>query len=393
MPQYLAPGVYVKERPLGPPPIEGVSTSTAAFIGETERGPFTPTLVTSLREYEHYFGGAFAEGKYLPHAVRAYFENGGQRLYVARLLSRDGKTPGVTEFEGRHDERGMILNNEEQQRGLAALAQECFDEVSILHAPGVGNDKAGQPIQAALVRHCKEVGFRFAVLDCAPGLSDLNDPRLDPRSSLDSPDAAFYYPWLFATAPDRKAKMLLPPGGFVCGVYARNDLTRGVWKAPANLPLRGALALERPIDHAKQDVLNRRGVNGLRHLAGRGLRVWGARTLSSDPEWRYVPVRRTALFLEHSLKRGLQWAVFEPNDEPLWAKVRQSVVSFLRQLWRNGALTGAKPEEAFFVRADRTTMTEADISNGRLIMEIGMAPVRPAEFVVIRIMQKTREAD
>ena len=393
MPQYLAPGVYVKETPLGPPPIEGVSTSTAAFIGETERGPVTPTLVTSLREYEHHFGGAFAEGKYLPHAARAYFENGGRRLYVVRVLGRDGKTPGVTEFEGHHDERGITLDKKEDERGLAALARERFDEVAILHAPGIGNDEAGQPIQAALVRHCKEVGFRFAVLDCAPGLSDLNDPRLDPRSSLDSPDAAFYYPWLWTADPYRKSDILLPPGGFVCGAYARNDLRRGVWKAPANLPLRGALALERPIDSATQDVLNRRGVNGLRHLAGRGLRIWGVRTLSSDPRWRYVPVRRMALFLEHSLKRGLQWAVFEPNDEPLWATVRQSVASFLRQLWRAGALMGAKPEEAFFVRADRSTMTEADISNGRLIVEIGMAPVRPAEFVVIRIMQKTRDAD
>jgi len=179
----------------------------------------------------------------------------------------------------------------------------------------------------------------------------------------------------------------VPPGGHVLGVYARNDLERGVFKAPANEVLRGVVALEYDVDRAQQEMLNPRGVDVIRSFPGRGIRVWGARTLSSNALWKYVSVRRLFIFLERSIYEGTQWVVFEPNDEALWARVRDTIRLFLRAQWRNGALFGAREEEAFFITCDRTTMTQDDILNGRLVCEIGIAPVRPAEFVILRLFQ------
>jgi phage tail sheath protein FI len=187
------------------------------------------------------------------------------------------------------------------------------------------------------------------------------------------------------------AELLLPPSGFVCGVYARTDVERGVWKAPANETVRGALRFEVDVNHAQQELLNPAGVNCLRAMPGRGLRVWGARTASSDPEWKYVNVRRYFNYLGRSIDRGTQWAVFEPNGERLWANVRETIASFLYNEWVSGALLGARPDEAFFVRCDRSTMTQNDIDNGRLICLIGVAAIKPAEFVIFRIGQKTAD--
>jgi phage tail sheath protein FI len=186
-------------------------------------------------------------------------------------------------------------------------------------------------------------------------------------------------------------ELALPPSGFVCGVYARNDVERGVHKAPANEVVRGALRFEREVNFAEQEVLNPLGVNCLRYLSGRGYRVWGARTVSSDPEWKYVNVRRYMNYLEASIDRGTQWAVFEPNGERLWANVRETVSAFLYNEWVNGALLGASAKEAFFVRCDRSTMTQNDLDNGRLICLVGIAVLKPAEFVIFRIGQKTAD--
>lgn len=176
------------------------------------------------------------------------------------------------------------------------------------------------------------------------------------------------------------------------GIYARNDAERGVWKAPANEVVRGALRFEREVNQRQQEVLNPEGINCLRYFFGRGNRVWGARTVSSDPEWKYVNVRRYFIYLERSIDRSTQWAVFEPNGERLWANVRETVSAFLYNEWRSGALLGTSPEEAFFVRCDRSTMTQDDLDNGRLICEIGVAVLKPAEFVIFRIGQKTADA-
>jgi uncharacterized protein len=186
----------------------------------------------------------------------------------------------------------------------------------------------------------------------------------------------------------------VPPSGYVVGVYARADVQRGVHKAPANEVVLGIRDLEFRLTKGEQDILNPKHINCLRDFRdlNRAIRVWGARTLSSDPEWKYINVRRLFLFVEKSIERGTQWAVFEPNAEPLWATIRRSLTDFLTAVWRSGALEGTKPEEAFFVKCDRSTMTQNDIDNGRLIILVGIAPVKPAEFVIFRISQKTREA-
>jgi uncharacterized protein len=184
----------------------------------------------------------------------------------------------------------------------------------------------------------------------------------------------------------------LPPSGFVAGIYARNDIERGVYKAPANEVIRGILRFETNVTYDRQSVLNPEGINALRFFAGRSNRVWGARTLSSDPEWKYVNVRRLFIYLEHSIDKATQWAVFEPNNERLWASIRRTISDFLLVQWRDGALMGDRPEQAFFVRCDRSTMTQNDLDNGRLICLIGVAPTYPAEFVIFRIGQWTADA-
>jgi phage tail sheath protein FI len=221
----------------------------------------------------------------------------------------------------------------------------------------------------------------------------------DYRGRFDSKYGALYHPWIEILDPTQRLaqgapqdRLLLPPSGFVAGIYARSDIERGVHKAPANEVVRGLTKFESNINKARQDVLNPEGINALRFFEGRGNRVWGARTVSSDPEWKYVNVRRLFLYIEHSIDKGTQYAVFEPNNERLWANIRSSIEDFLLVLWRDGALLGSKPEEAYFVRCDRTTMTQNDLDNGRLIVLVGVAPVKPAEFVIFRIGQFTADA-
>jgi uncharacterized protein len=522
MPEYLHPGVYIEEIERGPRPIEGVPTSTAAFLGEAERGPITPRLVTSYKDYQRWFGDVFDPNKFLPYAVNGFFENGGKRVFICRLVGDgsstaaaafgdffiraagpgswgarvfakidDGTTkdsqgnsigfrlrlaywpagnepfdpftpegrltlprPMVTEefddlvadetspdFYGKRlpfidldkgetnqgadssalgvlvrnagvapgarpptgaqalsgggddaavlgpdDFAGLPAGGRTVEQGLAALELDPYREVALVYSPNVSTD-----IAKAIVSHAERMRFRFAVIDSAKGQNNVN--ALDPRSTIaDSSYAAFYYPWIVTSNPRTGARTLVPPGGHVLGVYGRTDTERGVFKAPANETLRGALALEYDINDQTQDVLNPRGVNVVRSFPGRGIRVWGARTMSSNSLWKYVPVRRLFIFLERSIYEGTQFVVFEPNDETLWARVVDTITLFLRGQWRGGALFGATEQEAFFITCDRTTMTQDDILNGRLICEIGIAPVRPAEFVVFRIFQHTAEA-
>ncbi|MEO8679786.1 MAG: phage tail sheath subtilisin-like domain-containing protein [Vicinamibacterales bacterium] len=267
--------------------------------------------------------------------------------------------------------------------GIQSL--QDIDDIRIIGVPGVTTPT----VQAELITQAERMRYRFAVLDAPrlPAPPSAVNGLLTHRNAYDSSFAAYYTPWPQITIGDRQID--LPPSGFVIGIYARTDNDRGVWKAPANEVVRGATALNLYITTGEQDLLNPRGVNVIRRFEGRGTRVWGARTLSSDPEFRYVNVRRFLIFMEASIDRGTQWVVFEPNSPETWSRVVDSVSAFLHTQWRVGALFGRKPEDAFFVRCDETTMTVDDIQNGRLVCEIGVAIVRPAEFVIFRIEQIT----
>jgi Bacteriophage tail sheath protein len=277
-----------------------------------------------------------------------------------------------------------------RRTGIQAL--EDIDEVSICMVPDVW----ASTVQSALITHCELLMDRFAILDPQDGLS--NEGIRAFREPIDTKYAALYYPWLVVRDPLARKDVEVAPSGHMAGIYARTDVERGVHKAPANVVIRGidtALprrGLEQDVTKREQDMLNPKGINALRAFPNLGTRVWGARTLTSDMSWKYINVRRLFIYVEESIDEGTQWVVFEPNDERLWARVRQSISNFLTTVWRDGALEGTKAEEAFFVTCDRTTMTQDDLDNGRLIAVIGIAPVKPAEFVIFRIQQKTREA-
>ena len=567
MPEYLAPGVYVEEVDTGPRPIEGVSTSTAGFVGETERGPTRPRLVTSWQDYQRWYGTYIdqmplnANNCYLPYAVRGFFENGGQRVFVARvtpkadaskvaaitypgaalaavplptgtaattvvsaigpglwgnriyitvrpataaILAQAQKdaakagdpaktatpdalgwfsikvlyyrlgissladfvdptdpnelanpkrvTPDAYELfdnlsadPSRSNYARSVVNNSsclikvlacnglptfdalhkfqaltgappdyvpaavtdyddadtaepEARTGLAAL--KGIREISLMTVPDEIASNMGD-VAAKLLDICDTLRDRFAILSEQAGSGIVGDIR-PPR---DSSYGAYYYPWIRVTAPHTpEGTRLISANGHLAGIYARTDVERGVHKAPANEVVRGILTrdlagglkpLGQTLNKAEQDILNPIGVNVIRDFRtdGRDIRVWGARTMSSDSQWKYINVRRLFIFIEQSIDRGTQWAVFEPNSEITWISLRAAITNFLGTVWRNGALMGQTQEEAFFVRCDRTTMTQDDFDNGRLICLIGIAPVKPAEFVIFRISQKTLDSE
>ncbi|NCO86101.1 MAG: phage tail sheath protein [Rhodobacterales bacterium] len=284
---------------------------------------------------------------------------------------------------------GTASDDPSERRGINALANE--PGISLVAVPG----QADVTVQNALIEHCNAQVYRFAVLDTPVG-ARMADARAH-RGNFDSTRAALYYPWLEMADPfGAKGDVhLVPPSGHMIGIYARTDNARGVWKTPANEVVNGVTGFEVAINKAEQDILNPVHVNCMRDFraAQRGMRIWGGRTLSSDAEWKYIAVRRTFLFIEQSLDAGLQYAVFEPNGKALWDTVRQSISGFLDSIWRQGGLAGATREEAFFVNVGYgVTMEQADLDNGMLIVEVGIAPLFPAEFVIIKISQKTLEA-
>jgi phage tail sheath protein FI len=553
MPEYLAPGVYIEELSTGPVPIEGVSTSTAGFVGQTERGPVQPTLVTSFVEYQRWYGGFLDTSiSYLPFAAKGFFDNGGQRLFIARVVGANAEPatltwspaglsnanpgdgdltitaigpgawganifgqvmastlqtppsaanaaatpvgfrltlvyyqpgappplplvdptdptklsdpnrrepslvevydnlrmdlhsqdyplnvinsasrlvnlahdpskrlaafvppdpaaprPAFVQFVAGavgdavtfNDYKGDGLKPVDERTGLAGL--ETINEISLLCVPDEVNTNIANAadITNEIVDQCQRLRYRFAVLQ-VPGRRGDEEAIRPPR---DTSYAATYYPWVRVLNPATLDYPLVPPGGHVAGIYAATDIDRGVHKAPANVEVAGIVTrdidsvrkpLEFLVTKGQQDILNPRGINVIRDFRsdGRSIRVWGARTMSTDTQWKYVNVRRLFIFVEQSIDRGTQWVVFEPNDEPTWARVRRSITNFLITVWRNGALMGTTQDEAFFVKCDRTTMTQDDIDNGRLICYVGIAPVKPAEFVIFRISQKTMEA-
>jgi phage tail sheath protein FI len=280
--------------------------------------------------------------------------------------------------------------------GLFTMAN--IDDVSILAAPG----RTSPAMQNALIVQCENLRYRFTVLDGPPPPADTIPDVQSLRQQYDTRYAALYHPWLLIDHPYPRnlqavSHFPVPPSGSVMGIYARTDIERGVHKAPANEVVRGIVGLQRSLNKAEQEILNPfpQNINVIRDFRpnNRSIRVWGGRVITSDPDWKYVNVRRLLIFIEKSIDVGLQWVVFEPNADPLWARVRRTISMFLTGLWRDGALEGATREEAYFVKCDRTTMTQADIDNGRLIVLVGVAPVKPAEFVIIRIGLWTAHAE
>ena len=566
MPEYQSPGVYVEEVDTGTKSVEGASTSTAGFLGETERGPVEPTLITSFGQFKRTYGKSPSSSD-LDAAVDGYFKNGGSRCYVGRVTAAehddlataeladengnsvlevsangpgewgnnvaaivseghgdyfgltvrywstdieavdqpaaaeptpapdvettyedlsvdpessqfyeaqlagsvvvdaeylaDGQpTEGLTwlslpsastaatdggqqtvqipedlddkkkaelqelgdpldldtsqkkadlkadleavregdkevdvkvasDLSAKPESDGVSLSDYEgldqpgMRTGLAGFKQH--DDISLVCVPNE-NDITG--LTDAVVAHCENKGDRFAVLQApqvAGAVSDMETP-------VDSSYAGYYYPWIEVSDPHTNRQKLVPPGGHVAGIIARSDATHGVHAAPANEPVRGAVSLQHEIAKDEQDILNPKGINCLRSFQGRGIQLWGARTTSSDPSWKYINVRRLFLYVEQSIEEGTEWAVFESNDKDLWARVRQSVENFLTTVWRDGGLQGSTADEAFYVKCGEETMTQDDIDNGRLIVEIGISPVKPAEFVVFRIGQWTADA-
>ena len=336
-------------------------------------------LCTNFGEFKNFFGDFSTDTgqRNLAHAVFGFFNNGGSRCYVARAAATTGIQAILTKFEG-------------------------IDEIAIVAAPGITDSS----VRSAIDTHCRQrTQDRFAIFDSPEVVETSNAldlTLLDPSNAsnvlpANSDFAAFYFPWIQVFDPSTKiqdptgtGRLFIPPSGHVAGVYARVDTQRGVHKAPANEPVLGALALKYGIGKAQQDGLNPQGVNCIRDLNG-GIRVWGARTIggNANADLKYINVRRTLLFLRESIDEGMQFAVFEPNNDALWAKITRNVTDFLTNVWRSGALFGLTPQKAFFVKCDAELNTAAVRELGQVITEIGVAIVRPAEFVIFRISQFT----
>jgi phage tail sheath protein FI len=366
-----------------------VGTSTCAFLGECTVGPVNePILCTNWSQYTKHFGD-FQNSEYLAHAVYGFFNNGGSRAFVLNVgnweeVSKADPKDGKPKLASKAALYIGTDNGPGTRTGLKAL--EDVDEVNIVAAPG----QTDPVIQDAVLSHCENMRYRFAVLDSPEviekgGVDKLPKPR-------DSKYGAYYFPWVEIYDPF-KGNIFQPPSGYMAGVYARSDSERGVHKAPANEIVRGAIGLKYNITRGEQDLLNPKGINCIRSFPNRGIRVWGARTVSSDASWRYVNVRRLFNMVEQSIELGTQWVVFEPNDQRLWKRVTRDISAFLLRLWRQGALFGKTPEEAFFVKCDDETNPPEVIDAGQMICEIGMCPVKPAEFVIFRIGQMPAGGD
>ena len=366
---------------LGVAPVDG-ERITADYVIISNFSPLAAgevKLCTNFSEFKNFFGDFSTDvgQRNLAHAVFGFFNNGGARCYVARATATNGIQAILTKFE-------------------------AIDEIAIVAAPGITDDSVRDQINT----HCRQrTQDRFAIFDSpetveTSGVLDLT--LLDPSNANnvlpDNSDfAAFYFPWIQVLDPATKIQnptgtglQFVPPSGHVAGVYARVDTQRGVHKAPANEPVLGAMGLKYPIGKAQQEGLNPQGVNCIRDLNG-NIRVWGARTIggNANADLKYINVRRTLLFLRESIDEGMQFAVFEPNNDALWAKIVRNVSDFLTNVWRSGALFGSTPQQAFFVKCDAELNTAAVRELGQVITEIGVAIVRPAEFVIFRISQFT----
>jgi len=366
-----------------------VGTAVAAFVGRAPGGPLnSPVRVSRWGQFARVYGdqnepdnGPFMEGAFLAHAVRGFFDNGGTLCWVVRV---GGSTP--RELAGDVEERSGLV-------GLAAI-----DEVTIVCMPdamtlaGDADEAERTALQGKLIAHCENAGNRMAILDCPPLF-----PRevLDWRASglgYDSNNAALYYPWLEVADPLTGGRpLLVPPSGHVAGVWARTDAAYGVHRAPTEGVL-GVTGLGFDVEESDQPELEEAGVNSIRAFPRQGIRVWGARTLSSDPEWRYAPARRMFLHLASSIDQGTRWTVFEPNDEQLWEKLRAQLEHFLERSWREGALAGEAADDAYYVKCDAETNPSEVIEAGQVVCEIGVAPLRPREFATLQLSRIAADA-
>jgi uncharacterized protein len=345
-----SPGVYIEEFHFPSAPILGLPTSNVGFVAVTGRGPLLGPL-TSFADFEQLATPNL--GVNLPLAVRGFFDNGGQTLYISQIAASDPLEAGLAALDAQP---------------IRTLC--CPDEPTIPNAA------------AAMAAHCEKRKDRICILQSSQPILPVG--TLQPP--VNSTYAAYYYPWISVPSLGGGALVTMPPGGHIAGIYAQIDTTRGVWIAPDNTVLLGVAAISQNVSSSESDQLNARGINLLRTFPVEGTRVWGARTSTTEnTDWKYVSVRRLLISLEQSIDQGLQWAVSEPNGPALWAAVSSSFQSFLAKFWGFGAFKGATRQEAYFVRCDRSTMTEDDLDNGRLICLVGVAPLRPAEFVIFRI--------
>jgi phage tail sheath protein FI len=321
-----------------------------------------------------------------------------RQVTVTLTGGSDGNAPIVTTYEGDASGFADYQDNPVQLPLNGLLAFEAVDDISIVAAPGASTgwstgpsgETTGIAVSDALIDHCERLLYRVAALDTPAGF--LPDDALDYRNNRSSNYAALYYPWITIASPLDGTRLNVPPAPYMAGIWARSDNEFGVIKAPANEVVRSALDFELRINKAQQELLNPEGVNCLRYFPGHGFKVWGARTISDDPEWRYLSMRRYFCYLEKSIDLGTQWVVFEVNGPALWDGVRHTIEGFLLSEWKSGALLGSSPKEAYFVQCDASTMTQDDLDNGRLVCLIGVAAAKPAEFVIFRISQWTATA-
>ncbi|MBW3577856.1 MAG: phage tail sheath subtilisin-like domain-containing protein [Actinobacteria bacterium] len=405
MTTYLTPGVYVREVPSGARPIQRVGTSTAGFVGVAPDSNARVNEIVAVEGWPR-FVDTFADvddpqPTALALAVQGFFDNGGRRLHIVNLGSEDAEITGP-------------------RQGLSLF--EAVDELAIVAAPGRTDIESYQ----ALITHCEKMEDRFAILDAPADVDRVErltevataEPTTSRRSERGDEDedttseggggggglsgaggyrppnsthAAVYFPQVVVGNPFGPGQVTAPASGSLAGIYARTDATRGVHKAPANEPVRGALNLTYRVTREEQGVLNPRGVNCLRYFPAEGIMVWGARTLAdAASEYLYVPVRRLVNMLKESIAEGTRWVVFEPNDYQLWNRIRRDVRAFLTRVWRDGALMGRTPDEAFFVRCDEQTNPPESVDAGEVRCVIGIAPVKPAEFVIFEITHTER---
>lgn len=384
MPQYYAPDVYVEEVRSTVRPISAVGMSTAAFLGVAplaDRHLQDAILIANWSQFVREYCGENPSSTPLSQAVYGFFANGGGRCYVTNV--GDAKS-----LAGRANKR----------EGLRIL--EEIDDVAVVAAPGYTASADYQ----AILDHCDARGDRFALLDSPENVERLDaltrfggesaEGALRPPPNAKG-NAAFYFPWIRVTDPFEPDKGLVSvaPSGHIAGVYARTDAQRGVHKAPANEPIRGAVEVTRRVTREEQELLNPEGINVIRFFPRRGILIWGARTVAptDKADYRYVNVRRLVTMIKQSIREGTGWVVFEPNDQTLWKSIRRDIGAFLTGLWRDGALMGATPEQAFFVKCDEETNPPDVVDAGRVVTEIGIAPVKPAEFIVFRIGQSLGE--
>ncbi|CAN5366582.1 phage tail sheath family protein [soil metagenome] len=391
-----------------------IATDDAGASDDDGPSTFTMTIVENGSAAESYSGLDFSGGD---TNVATVVNAQSTRVKVELNLEKDVDLsqqlellkPGAYDLE-KEAPTPVAVNgrkfagSDSARAGIGGLA--VADDVTMVVVPDLvtaatkedGSIDLGlwKAVQTALISHCEQNGNRMAVLDAPPHMNPQQIKEWRSEVAMyDSAYAALYYPWIKVENPTGKegeSEILLPPSGHIAGVWARTDDTRGVWKAPANDTMRGVLDIERNITQNEQSLLNPIGINCIRPFGTRGIRIWGARTLASDTDWNYISVRRLFNMVESTILSGTQWAVFEPNDVTLWEGVNRTVTGFLRGLWSAGALFGASADQAFYVKCDAETNPPESIDAGLLIVEVGIAPVKPAEFVVFRISQKKQSA-